>query len=79
MEYTPNERLTRLWELSRQNPDCKQCEAEMRHFEFLFREYLEERPGDREIWSYPVSVYIFFNRMLEVASQEMRFPEEQTD
>ena len=76
MEYTPQQRMDRLWELARQDPDCKQCEEEMKHFEFLFREYMDQRPGDRELWAYPVSIHIFFGRLLEVAARELRLSEE---
>ena len=78
MEYTPMERLARLWELVRQDPDCIECEAEMRNSEHRLAEYTEKLPLEERLvlWAMPTTQHTYFHRVLEVVSREMRLPEE---
>ena len=78
MEYTPMERLARLWELVGQDPDCRECEAEMRNSEQRLAEYTDELPPEERLllWAMPATQHTYFHRVLEVVSREMRLPEE---
>ena len=78
MNYTPQERLVRLWKLVEQDPDCAACQAELQEV----RQLLEDRTRDmnkdesQDYWDFPTCIHTFFGRVLELASREMRFPEE---
>ena len=78
MEYTPMERLARLWELVGQDPDCVECEAEMRNSEHRLAEYTEELPLEERLllWAMPATQHTYFHRVLEVVSRQMCLPEE---
>ena len=79
MEYTPMERLARLWELVRSDRDCRECEAEMRHFEQRLAAYTDPLPLEERLllWAMPVTQHTWFHRVLEVVSRQMRLPEEE--
>ena len=78
MNYTPQERLVRLWKLVEQDPDCAACQTDLQEV----RQLLEERTNgmskdeSQDYWELPTSIHIFFSRVLELTSREMRFPEE---
>lgn len=78
MNYTPQERLVRLWELAAEDPDCQACQKEL----LEAKEQLErstarmDRSRHDRYWRYPVCTHTFFGRVLELAAREMRFPEE---
>ena len=76
MEYTPTQRLKRIWELTRKDSDCAACLAELEKFEAQMAEYTDLRPDAQALWAYPVSIQIYFGRVLEVISEQLRLPEE---
>lgn len=79
MEYTPAQRLARLWELAAQDPDCQLCQKEL----LEAKEQLEKhtawmgRKRSVKFWQYPVCAHTFFGRVMELAASVMRFPEEE--
>ena len=78
MEYTPTERLARLWQLVREDPDCAACLAEMEEATRRLEartDHLSREEHDG-YWELPVCTHTFFSRVLELAAREMRFPEE---
>ena len=78
MEYTPIERLARLWELVRQDPDCTACFREVQDFEQRLAEHTDELPVEERmlLWALPVTQHTYFHRVLELVSRQMRLPEE---
>ena len=44
----------------------------------MMTRYTDAQPRTRELWSYPVCMYTYFHRCLELASRELRLPEEGT-
>ena len=78
MEYSPAERLVRLWELAAEDPDCQACQKEL----LEAKEQLErstarmDRSRHDKYWRYPGCTHTFCGRVLELAAREMRFPEE---
>ena len=78
MEYTPAQRLARLWELVQQNPECMECFQEMEEARQRMEAYTDNLPpGAGEIyWALPTTQYTWFHRVLEVVSRQMRLPRE---
>ena len=78
MEYTPAERMARLWALVRQDPDCAACQTEMEESARRLEartDHLDREESDG-YWELPVCTHTFFGRVLELAAREMRVPEE---
>ena len=78
MEYTQTERLKRLWELLREDPECKACEKEMERARQRLETHtdrMSKRTHDA-YWELPTCTQTFFSRALEIAAREMCFPEE---
>ena len=44
----------------------------------MMTRYTDAHPRTRELWSYPICMYTYFHRCLELASRELRLPEEGT-
>ena len=78
MEYTQMERLQRLWELVREDPDCRCCEAELEQARGRLEARTDQlsREAHDAYWEYPTCFGVFHGRILELVSREMRFPEE---
>ena len=77
MKSSSTQRLAQLWELVSRDPDCLLCQKELEEA----RERLERRTdGLRKeahdaYWELPTCIHTFFSRILEIAAEEMRFPE----
>ena len=80
MEYTPTERLARLWQLVREDPACAACQAELDTARAILEAHTDRlSPQEQErYWALPTCIHVFFGRVLELAVGEMRFPEEGT-
>lgn len=78
MEYTPAERLARLWELVRKDPDGMECQEEMQGFERRLAEFTDPLPVEERLllWALPVTQHTYFNRIPEVVSRHLRLPKE---
>ena len=78
MDYSPAERMARLWALVRQDPDCTACQTEMEEATRRLEARTDhlEREAHDGYWELPVCTHTFFGRVLELAAREMRFPEE---
>lgn len=78
MAYTPFERLTRIMELAKQDPDCAGFEEDVENAEHILEIYLEDRPKEESMAcnALPVSLRLYFGRVLELVSREMQFADE---
>ena len=78
MEYTPTERLARLWQLAREDPDGAACEAELDTARAVLEAHTDSlsQQAQEGYWALPTCIHLFFGRVLELAAREMRFPEE---
>lgn len=78
MEYTPVERLTRLWALTQEDPECMECLREMQQLQRRLEEYTDALTTEegQAFWALPVTQNTYFHRVLEVVSRQMRLPEE---
>ena len=78
MEYTPTERLARLWQLVWEDPDCAACQTELDSARAILEVHTDRMsPQEQEgYWALPTCIHVFFGRVLELAAREMRFPEE---
>ena len=79
MEYTPMERMHRLWELVRSDPECQACEKEMTQARQRLEAHTDRLPREEhgQYWEYPTCFGVFHGRLLELVCREMRFPEEE--
>ena len=75
---TPYKRLTKLLELAEADPDCAACAEDVSNAETLLETYLEGRPlEDSPICNaLPVTLRLYYGRVLELACREMRFADE---
>ena len=78
MEYTPTERLARLWQLAREDPDCAACQTELDTARAVLEAHTDSlsQQAQEGYWALPTCSHLFFGRVLELAAREMRFPEE---
>ena len=78
MVYTPQERLVQLWKLAEEDPECVACQAEMQQTQQLLEDLTEGMSKEDSLgyWGLPACIHTYFGRVLELASREMRFPEE---
>ena len=78
MEYTPMERMLRLWSLMLKDPDCLACEKEMERAKRRLEKRTNRlsRKEHDEYWEYPTCFGVFHGRFMELVCREMRFPEE---
>ena len=78
MEYTPMERILRLWELMLRDPDCLACEKEMEEAKQRLEQRTDGLPREEHdaYWEYPTCFGVFHGRFMELVCREMRFPEE---
>ena len=79
MEYTPTERLARLWALAAEDPDCQFCKNELLEAKERLEKHTARmsRKRSAQFWQYPACAHTFFGRVLELAARQMRFPEEE--
>ena len=78
MEYTSAQRLERIWELVREDPECMECFLEMEGSRQKLEEHTDALPPDAgEIyWALPMTQHTYFHRVLEMVSRLVRLPEE---
>ena len=78
---TPYERLTRLLELAEADPDCAACKEDIINAEHILEEYLESRPLEESMVcnALPVTLRLYYGRVLELVCRVMRFDEEKRD
>ena len=78
MEYTSAQRLERIWELVREDPECMECFLEMERSRQKLEEHTDALPPDAgEIyWALPMTQHTYFHRVLEMVSRLVRLPEE---
>ena len=78
MEYTPTERLARLWQLVREDSDCAACQTELDTARSILEAHTDSlsQQAQEGYWALPTCIHLFFGRVLELAAREMRFPEE---
>ena len=78
MEYTPTQRLERLWALIQEDPDCAACFREMEEARRLLEAHTDALPPEagQHFWALPTAQHIWFHRVLEAVSRRMRLPEE---
>ena len=78
MEYTSAQRLERIWELVREDPECMECFQEMERSRQKLEEHTNPLSQDAgEIyWALPMTQYTYFHRVLEMVSRLVRLPEE---
>ena len=78
MEYTSAQRLERIWELVREDPECMECFLEMEGSRQKLEKHTDALPPDAGAiyWALPMTQYTFFHRVLEVVCRQMRLPEE---
>ena len=75
---TPYERLTKLLELAESDPDCAACAEDVSCAQALLDDFLKDKaPEDSPICSaLPVTLRIYYGRVLELVCREMRFHDE---
>ena len=78
MEYTPKERLARLWAMAERDPDCQALREEMEEARRKLEERTDRMSKEESLvrWELPTCTHTFFGRILELAAREMRFPGE---
>ena len=78
MEYPPIYRLVKLWEIVNADPDCRACQEELRAAKKRLEEHTDgmSKEESKIYWELPTCIHTFLSRVLETATEEMRFPEE---
>ena len=77
MKSSPMQRLAQLWELVNRDPDCLACQEELEEARARLEQRTEGLSKEEHdvYWELPTCIHTFFSRVLEVAAEEMRFPE----
>ncbi len=78
MKYPPLYRVVKLWELVNQDPDCLACQKELREAKKRLEERTDGMTKEESLayWELPTCIHAFFGRVLELAAEQMQFPEE---
>ncbi|MBR7179803.1 MAG: hypothetical protein IKD27_09880 [Oscillospiraceae bacterium] len=78
MQYTPDERARKLWALAENEPECAALQKEMLEYQEKLAGISDKIPFKlgKYLWACPTAIQLYYGRVIELALQEMRFPEE---
>ena len=78
MEYTLEERMDRIRALIEEDPECRAAAENVERMRIVHDVLTDRLPmeEERELWAYPMSLYLYHGRVMELLGRTLRLPDE---